>query len=66
MANIWVKINMKYDGCKIVLNSYYSYCIFGEDMFLNPKRLIQYFIDNNIQAAVQSKEGIVYMVEIRD
>ena len=53
------------DNCKIVLNSYYVYCIFGEEMFYNPYRLIQLFNSSNIQATVQDKNGVVYLVEIR-
>ena len=55
---------MKYDNCRIILNSYYCYYIFGEDMFFNSDRLIQYLVDNNIRAAVQSKNGVVDNVEI--
>ena len=53
------------DNCKIVLNSYYVYCIFGEEMFYNPYRLIQLFNSSNIQATVQAKDDVVYSVEIR-
>lgn len=53
------------DGCKIVLNSYYVYSIFGEEMFYNPYKLIQLFNSLNIQAMVQDKNGVVYLVEIR-
>ena len=53
------------DNCKIVLNSYYVYCIFGEEMFRNPSRLIQLFASLNISATVQAKDDVVYSVEIR-
>lgn len=53
------------DSCKIVLNSYYVYCIFGEEMFRNPSKLIQLFASLNISATVQEKNGVVYLVEIR-
>lgn len=53
------------DNCKIVLNSYYVYCIFGEEMFRNPSKLIQLFASLNISATVQAKDDIVYSVEIR-
>lgn len=56
---------MNVDSCRIVLNSYYVYCIFGEEMFYNPYRLIQLFNSSNIQATVQDKNGVVYLVEIR-
>ena len=53
------------DGCRIVLNSYYVCCVFGEEMFRNPSRLIQLFASLNISATVQSRDGVVYLVEIR-
>ena len=53
------------DNCKIVLNSYYVYCIFGEEMFYNPSKLIQLFASLNIAATVQAKGDVVYSVEIR-
>ena len=53
------------DNCKIVLNSYYVYCIFGEEMFRNPSKLIQLFASLNISATVQVKDDVVYSVEIR-
>ena len=53
------------DNCKIVLNSYYVYCIFGEEMFYNPSKLIQLFASLNISATVQAKDDVVYSVEIR-
>ena len=53
------------DGCKIILNSYYVYSIFGEEMFRNPSKLIQLFASLNISATVQSRDGVVYLVEIR-
>ena len=53
------------DNCKIVLNSYYVYCIFGEEMFRNPSKLIQLFASLNISATVQAKDDVVYLVEIR-
>ena len=53
------------DNCKIVLNSYYVYCIFGEEMFRNPSKLIQRFASLNISATVQVKDDVVYSVEIR-
>lgn len=56
---------MNVDGCRIVLNSYYVCCIFGEEMFCNPSRLIKLFANLNISATVQAKDGVVYLVEIR-
>lgn len=56
---------MNVDSCRIVLNSYYVYCIFGEEMFYNPSKLIQLFASLNISATVQSRDGVVYSVEIR-
>ena len=53
------------DNCKIVLNSYYVCCIFGEEMFRNPSKLIQLFASLNISATVQSRDGVIYLVEIR-
>lgn len=53
------------DNCKIVLNSYYVYCVFGEEMFRNPSKLIQLFASLNISATVQAKDDVVYSVEIR-
>ena len=53
------------DNCKIVLNSYCVYCIFGEEMFRNPSKLIQLFASLNISATVQAKDDVVYSVEIR-
>ena len=53
------------DSCRIVLNSYYVCCVFGEEMFRNPSRLIQLFASLNISATVQSRDGVVYLVEIR-
>ena len=53
------------ENCKIVLNSYYVYCIFGEEMFRNPSKLIQLFASLNISATVQAKDDVVYSVEIR-
>ena len=53
------------DNCKIVLNSYYVYCIFGEEMFYTPSKLIQLFASLNISATVQAKDDVVYSVEIR-
>ena len=53
------------DSCKIVLNSYYFYCVFGEEMFRNPSKLIQLFASLNISATVQAKDDVVYSVEIR-
>lgn len=53
------------DGCKIILNAYYVYSIFGEEMFYNPYKLIRLFNSLNIQATVQDKNGVVYLVEIR-
>ena len=53
------------DDCKIVLNSYYVYCIFGEERFRNPSKLIQLFASLNISATVQAKDDVVYSVEIR-
>ena len=53
------------DNCKIVLNSYYVRCIFGEEMFRNPSKLIQLFASLNISATVQAENGVVYLVEIR-
>ena len=53
------------DSCRIVLNSYYVCCIFGKEMFRNPSRLIQLFASLNISATVQSRDGVVYSVEIR-
>ena len=52
-------------SCRIVLNSYYVYCIFGEEMFRNPSKLIQLFASLNISATVQAKDDVVYSVEIR-
>ena len=53
------------DGCRIVLNSYYVCCVFGEEMFRNPSKLIQLFASLNISATVQVKDDVVYSVEIR-
>ena len=56
---------MNVDSCRIVLNSYYVCCIFGKEMFRNPSKLIQLFASLNISATVQSRDGVVYLVEIR-
>lgn len=53
------------DSCKIILNAYYVYCIFGEEYFYNSQKLIQLFASKNISATVQAKNGAVYLVEIR-
>ena len=53
------------DSCTILLNSYYVYYIFGEEMFRNPSKLIQLFASLNISATVQAKDDVVYSVEIR-
>lgn len=53
------------DSCRIVLNSYYVCCIFGEEMFRNPSKLIQLFASLNISATVQAKDDVVYLIEIR-
>ena len=58
-------MNIIKNSCRIVLNSYYVYSIFGEEMFYNPYKLIQLFNSLNIQAMVQDKNGVVYLVEIR-
>ena len=58
-------MNIIKNSCRIVLNSYYVYCIFGEEMFRNPSKLIQLFASLNISATVQAKDGVVYSVEIR-
>ena len=53
------------DNCKIILNAYYVYSIFGEELFYNPQKLIQLFDSFNIPATVQDKNGVVYLVEVR-
>ena len=58
-------MNIIKNSCRIVLNSYYVYCIFGEEMFYNPSKLIQLFASLNISATVQAKDDVVYSVEIR-
>ena len=58
-------MNIIKNSCRIVLNSYYVYCIFGEEMFRNPSKLIQLFASLNISATVQAKDDVVYSVEIR-
>ena len=58
-------MNIIKNSCRIVLNSYYVYCIFGEEMFRNPSKLIQLFASLNISATVQVKDDVVYSVEIR-
>ena len=56
---------MNVDSCRIFLNSYYVCCMFGEEMFHNPSKLIQLFASLNISATVQAKDDVVYSVEIR-
>ena len=58
-------MNIIKNSCRIVLNSYYVYCIFGEEMFRNPSKLIQLFASLNISVTVQAKDDVVYSVEIR-
>ena len=53
------------NSCKIILNSYYVYSIFGEEYFYNSQKLIQLFASKNIPATVQAKDGMTYLVEIR-
>lgn len=51
-------------SCKIVLNAYYVFCLFGEDYFYDSQKLIHWFADRNITASVQAKDGVVYKAEI--
>lgn len=53
------------DGCRIVLNAYYVFCIFGEEYFYDSQKLVQLFAGRNISASVCARDGAVYQVEIR-